>query len=170
MYTLKLKTDKNLLLAQCEQAMARTRPCGFYYKVAAVKAVIEGASTMAEAARPLNVSKMAVSYWVRAVDEHGVDSLRAKPYPGRPRKLAAAQRQDIDEALSSDPRSHGFKVWDGPTLAAYVLGKHGVKVSIRLCQRLMHELGYSLIRPQTHPSKGDEDDERRQAFKKKWRR
>ena len=76
----------------------------------------------------------------------------------------------MKKVVNFSPRWAAWRISPAPMLAAYVLGKHGVKVSVRLCQRLMHELGYSLIRPQTHPSKGDEDDERRQAFKKKWRR
>ena len=38
--------------------------------------------------------------------------------------------------------------------------------TIRQCQRLFHELGFSKIRPQIHPSSGDLNEEERKAYKK----
>ena len=51
-------------------------------------------------------------------------------------------------------------------LAAYISRKYNVNMSVRQCQRLFHSLGYSHIRPQPYPSKGYEDSEARNEFKK----
>ena len=60
----------------------------------------------------------------------------------------------------------GYKTWDGNSLSDYINKTFNVELSVRQCQRLFHELGYSLIRPQSYPSKGFEDTEERQLFKK----
>ena len=59
-----------------------------------------------------------------------------------------------------------YTVWDGPALSDYIQKTYGINLGVRQCQRLFHELGFSQIRPQTFPSKGKEDDSRRDAFKK----
>lgn len=48
------------------------------------------------------------------------------------------------------------------------IGKEGyvIDLSVRQCQRLFHELGFSRIRPQTYPSLGESNEEERKAFKK----
>ena len=76
------------------------------------------------------------------------------------------QLKEIDSVLQSDPNTYGYKLWDGPSLSAYINDTYNVSLSIRHCQRLFHELGYSLIRPQPYPSKGYEDTEERKEFKK----
>ena len=74
--------------------------------------------------------------------------------------------KEIDVALQSDPNIYGFKLWDGPSLSSFINNKYGISMSVRQCQRIFHELGFSLIRPQPYPSKGYEDTEERNEFKK----
>ena len=68
---------------------------------------------------------------------------------------------------TDDPKAYGYNVWDGPALSDYIKKTFGVRLCVRQCQRLFHNLGFSLVRPQTFPSK-DKDglDEERKAFKK----
>ena len=49
---------------------------------------------------------------------------------------------------------------------AYIKAKYDIEIGVRQCKRLFHRLGYSRIRPQPFPSKGYEDTEEREAFKK----
>ena len=76
------------------------------------------------------------------------------------------QYKEIDAVLQTDPKEIGYKNWDGPTLSTYISRKYNVNMSVRQCQRLFHSLGYSHIRPQPYPSKGYEDSEARNEFKK----
>ena len=78
----------------------------------------------------------------------------------------SGQVKDIDSVLQGDPNDHGFKVWDGPALSAYIKAKYDIEIGVRQCQRLFHSLGYSRIRPQPFPSKGYEDTKERETFKK----
>ena len=74
--------------------------------------------------------------------------------------------QNICQDLKKDSKSLGFKVWDGPALSAHIKAKYNIEISVRQCQRLFRNLGFSRIRPQPYPSKGYEDTEEREAFKK----
>lgn len=163
------KTDKKLLMAQCQDVLSSSEVSKFHFKVFAVQMVLAGQKA-SEIGRLSGFSKMSVSSWVKTVDEHGVDALRGKSRPGRPTRLNDLQRMDIDKALQSSPQAYGFKVWDGPTLSAYIRKTHGVRMCVRQCQRLMHALGFSLVRPQPYPSKEHEDSAKRRDFKKNSRR
>ena len=162
------KTDKKLLMAQCQDVLSSSEASKFHFKVFAVQMVLSGQKA-SEIGRLSGFSKMSVSSWVKTADEHGVEALRGKSRPGRPSRLNDLQRMDIDKALQSSPQAYGFKIWDGPSLSAYIKKAHGVRMCVRQCQRLMHALGFSLVRPQPFPSKGHEDADKRKAYKKTGR-
>ena len=65
-----------------------------------------------------------------------------------------------------DPKKYGHNVWDGPSLSAYIEETYAVKLCVRQCQRLLHSLGFSLVRPQTFPSKGEDNEAERTEYKK----
>jgi transposase len=100
------------------------------------------------------------------VDEGGFEALRPKKRPGRPNKLTKDQKEEIKVAILSEPSIHGYNVWDGPSLSDFILKKYEVKLGVRQCQRLFHQLGFSQIRPQAFPSKDHEEDPNREEFKK----
>lgn len=159
------KTSPEKLLNEGKKILSETRQSRYYFKVCAVNMVLSGckASYIADMS---GVSRMSVSSWVKIADEKGFEALKSAGHPGRPGRLSAEQREIIDKALQGTPGDSGFKVWDGPSLASFIFKKFGVGVSVRQCQRLMHSLGYSLIRPQSFPSKDYEDTDARNDFKK----
>ncbi|MBO4359306.1 MAG: transposase [Eubacteriaceae bacterium] len=161
----KYHTDPGELLEQGKAIMSSSDESKFHFKVFAVNMVLAGTSA-SDVGRSAGVSKVTVTSWVKTADEQGFEALRVKKQSGRPSKLSAEQLQEIDAALSQDASEFGYKIWDGPALSDFILDKYGVVLSVRQCQRLFHELGYSLIRPQSFPSKGYEDTEARTAFKK----
>ncbi len=69
------------------------------------------------------------------------------------------RKENIKVVVTSDPNAFGYTVWDEPSLSDYI-------ACVRQCQRLLHELEFSLIRPQTFPSKGNEENLLRDEFKK----
>ncbi len=160
-----MATDPNVLLKQGKLIMSSSNESKFLFRVFAVNMVLAGYSTSV-VAELAGVSKVSVNNWVKIADEFGFDALRAVKQSGRPSKLSDDQLQLIDAALQSNPEDYGFKVWDGPSLSAYINDTFDVQICVRQCQRLFHELGYSHIRPQTYPSKGYENSEEREDFKK----
>lgn len=165
MNTRKYTTNPEILLEQGKAIMSSTDEARFHFKVFAVNMVLSGCS-VSQISSLAGVSKVAVTGWVKTADEQGFDALRPRQRSGRPPKLSAEQCAAIDSAIQSDPKELGFKVWDGPSLSSYISSTFGIQLSVRQCQRLFHDLGYSCIRPQPYPSKGYEDSEEREAFKK----
>ena len=161
----KYKSNPEELLRQGKAIMSSSDESRFHFKVFAVNMVLSGFPA-SEIGKMAGVSKAAVTGWVKAVDEKGFDALRSKGRIGRPSKLTEEQLNEIDTALQSDPNTYGFKLWDGPSLSSFIDSKYGISMCVRQCQRLFHELGFSLIRPQPYPSKGYEDTEERNEFKK----
>lgn len=161
----KFRTDPALLLEQGKAIISTAKDGKFRFKVFAVNMVLSGC-TAEQVSAVAGVTKRTVNGWVSTVDQQGFDALQIKPRSGRPPKLSSEQRADVDMVLQSEPGNYGYKVWDGPSLSAYINSTFGIPLSIRQCQRLMHELGYSYIRPQPYPSKGYEDTKERNEFKK----
>jgi len=161
----KYKTDPKELLKKGKEIMVSSDESKYYFRVFCVNMVV-GGSTPEQVAQSGGVTSVSVSNWVKSADEKGFESLQNKEIPGRPKKLSEKIIAEIDKILQKDPNKYGFKVWDGPSLSSYIYNKYGIEYSVRQCQRLFHKLGYSKIRPRTFPSKGNEDSDARNAFKK----
>jgi transposase len=161
----KYNTDPKTLLEQGKLIMTSSDESKFLFRVFAVNMVLSGCSA-SQIGSMAGYSKAAVTGWVKKVDEQGFEALHTKHHPGRPPKLSDEQLSTIDSALQDDPKKYGFKIWDGPSLSSFIDSKFNIQISIRQCQRLFHDLGYSRIRPQSYPSKGYEDTDERNEFKK----
>ncbi len=166
MNTRKYKSNPNELLRQGKNIMLLSDNTKYYFRVYSVNLVLNGMAA-SEVAEIAGVSRSTVSGWVKAVDEHGFEALKTVKQSGRPPKLSEKKKVEIDAAIQNNPANYGIKIWDGPSLSAYIQEKYNIKISGRQCQRLFHELGYSKIRPQTFPSKDHENTEAREEFKKK---
>ena len=158
-------TDPAMLLEQGKAIMTSSDEAKFLFRVFAVNMVLSG-TPASQVGASAGFTKAAVTGWVKAVDEKGFEALRSQQHPGRPPKLTEEQLKQIDAAIQSDPKDYGIKVWDGPSLSAYIKTQFNVEIGVRQCQRLFRNLGFSRIRPQPYPSKGYEDTEERVAFKK----
>ena len=161
----KYSTDPALLLEQGKAIMTSSDESKYLFRVFAVNMVLSG-TPASQVGASAGFTKAAVTGWVKAVDEKGFEALRSQKHPGRPPKLTEEQLKEIDLAIQSDPKDYGIKVWDGPSLSAYIKKQFNVEIGFRQCQRLFKSLGFSRIRPQPYPSKGYEDAEERVAFKK----
>lgn len=160
-------TDPNVLLAEGKMLVNSTDDAKFQHKVELVNLVLAGLmpSFLSEYS---GESKNTITGWVKTADEEGFDALRVKKQPGRPPKLTSEQLEAIKAVLlEDDPKSHGFNVWDGPSLKSYLESAFSVRLGTRQCQRLFHTLGFSLVRPQTFPGKDEANEKSREDFKKK---
>lgn len=158
-------SDPIRLLKEGKDIMLGHDDTRFYFRVFSVNFVLNGMSA-ANVAEIAGVSRSTVSGWVKTVDEKGFEFLKSVKPNGRPSKLTSEQQSEIDAILQREPSEFGYKIWDGPTLSAYIKKIYDIELSVRQCQRLFHKLGYSKIRPQVFPSKGYEDTEAREEFKK----
>ncbi len=168
MPTRKYKTNKDLLLAEGQMIVSSTDDAKYQHKVEIVNLVLGGMapSTLSEY---VSESKNTITMWVKSADEKGFESLRTKKQPGRPPKLSPEGIATLKAVLEEDnPKAYGYNVWDGPALSDYIKKTFDAELCVRQCQRLFHSLGFSLVRPQTFPSKNKAGlDAERDAFKKK---
>ena len=74
----------------------------FYFRVFSVNFVLSGMSA-ANVAEIAGVSRSTVSDWVKTVDEKGFEALRSVKPSGRPTKLTAEQRSEIDIVVQREP-------------------------------------------------------------------
>jgi len=105
-------------------------------------------------------SPRTVSNWIKRINETGtIESLRSKKQPGRPPRLSEAQRQELKLVLQDPPEQHGMSIniWDGKSLSAYIEIKYGIVLKTRACQRLFHQLGFSLKRARPVVAKANEE-------------
>ena len=161
----KYHTDPEILLAQGQEIMSSSDESKYLFRVFAVNMVLAG-TPASEVGISAGFSKATITGWVKTVDEKGFEALRLRHKTGRPSKLTQEQLKEIDKVLQSNPKNYGFKVWDGPSLSAYIKAQYDINIGVRQCQRIFHNLGYSRIRPRPYPSKGYEDTKEREAFKK----
>ncbi len=58
-----------------------------------------------------------------------------------------------------------YQVWDGLSLSSYIEKRYSIHLSVRQCQCLFHKLGFSLVRSQTYPNKGENNKDERETLK-----
>ncbi len=157
--------DPKELLAQGQALVKENADIKFAYRVSMVNLILSGMPAK-ELAAYCGDGETTLMSWVTKVDQFGWGALHAKKQPGKPSKLNDDQIAKIKDALMGDPDHYGFKVWDGPSLSKYIKDTFDIDLGVRACQKLLHKMGFSLIRPQMFPSLGNPDNEARNAFKK----
>lgn len=166
MHVRKFNTDKSILLEQGKKIVSESADNKYVHRVSMVNLILAGMPAE-ELSVYCGYSKRTLMSWVQKVDDNGWDSLISKKQEGRPKRLTNQQEEEIRQALTDDPEKCGYNVWDGPSLSDYIAKKYDVVLGVRACQKLMHRLGLSLVRPQTYPSLENPDEEKREEFKKK---
>ena len=162
----KYKTNPSDLLAEGQLIVNSTVDAKYQHKVEMVNLVLSGL-TPSYLSTYCGDSKNTITLWVKIADEQGFEALKVKKQSGRPSKLTSEQIAEIRSVIEEDdPKKYGYNVWDGPSLAAYIKKTYSVTLCVRQCQRLFHNLGFSLVRPQTFPSKGEQNEEERSEYKK----
>ena len=157
--------DPKELLKQGQQIVKQNADNKFIHRVSIVNLVLSG-MTPRMLAQYCGDGERTINTWVKRVDEEGWESLVAVKQKGRPSLLSDAQINEIKQAVNDEPENHGYHVWDGPALSDFIKSKYDVDYSVRSSQKLLHKMGFSLIRPQTYPSLENPDNEAREEFKK----
>lgn len=88
--------------------------------------------------------------WLATERAEGRQALRARPVPGRRRKLTDAQLGELADVIAStDPRDHGFAValWTREIVRQLIAARFGVALTGASVGRTLHALGFSAQRP-----------------------
>jgi transposase len=156
--------SKDEIIKEADTILQSNDDAAFHYKVTLVSLVLHGLSVK-EAAESASVDVRAIQKWVKTADEQGVDALRPSKATGRPPLLSDIQKSEIKAAIEGSPEEYGYRVWEGKSVSEFIKQWYGIKISVRSCQNLLSELGFSLLRPQPHPNH-QKDQSPRDEFKK----
>ncbi len=109
-------------------------------------------------ARQIGCSPSSVSRWQTDVAAGGPDALRAKPPPGRPRRLTARQRARLLKLLLTGATAHGFStdLWTLPRVAAVIARTFGVTYHPAHVWKILRGEGWSCQKPERRARERDE--------------
>jgi transposase len=158
-------SDANVMVLALQDEIRRTHEARYDHRLHAILLVAQGISCR-EVGRLLGDSARAVQYWVQRFEEEGLSGLVEDEKPGRPRRLTSEQLDRIALVLRDSPNMAGMSVnlWDGKTLAAFILRKWNIVLGVRQCQRLFRQLGFRFRKPR--PVIAHANPEEQQRFKK----
>jgi transposase len=110
-----------------------------------------------------------VRRWCAAQRQGGKKALQAVPASGRPTKLTAAQRQELEKQLLKGARSAGFPtdLWTCPRVTDLIRRSFGVRYHVDHIGRLLHALNWSPQKPTRKAVERDEEGIRR-WIKQAW--
>lgn len=100
--------------------------------------------------RSLGLSRPRIYQWLKAYREGGLEALKAKPVPGRPRKLTEAQTAKLYRIVTSKnplQLKFPFALWTRGMVRDLVVEKFAVTLSEATVGRLLRRLGLSPQKP-----------------------
>src|SRR3954453_17524029 len=98
----------------------------------------------------LGLHRRTIYTWLTKDRAEGRAALRARPVPGRRRKLTDAQLGELGKLIDqTDPRDHGFAValWTREIVRQLIKARFGVELTVASVGRTLHDLGFSAQRP-----------------------
>lgn len=123
----------------------------------AVRRVLDGWKQK-DVAAFLGVTERAVSRWMTAYRAGGDDALRAKPTPGRPRKLSRRQEQAALAWLAKSPQAFGYKteLWTTRRLAEVIEKRFGVRFNSNYLAEWLTRRDHSPQKPERQSVERDD--------------
>jgi transposase len=114
----------------------------------AVSAVLAGQAQAAVAAA-FGVHPVTVAKWVARHRAAGDAGLAARPHPGRPRRLTAAQDAQVRRWLAERPTAHGFRtdLWTSGRVAELIRRRFGVAFHPNSLRKWLKQRGLTPQRP-----------------------
>jgi transposase len=128
-------------------------------RIRAVEQIQAGAHPE-DIAAALGMARSTVFGWLAKYRQGGTDALRARPVPGRPRKLSGVQLRTVYELIvGRDPRQlqFPFALWTRELVRELIRREFGVALSAVSVGRLLRTLGLSPQRPLWRASQQDPD-------------
>ena len=113
----------------------------------------------AEIARQLGVSPAAVCVWNRKLKKYGKESLAMQKATGRPPSLTKADKAELERILKAGAVVAGFESerWTQKRVRQVIEQKFGVQYHRNYISRLLHDMGWSVQKPETRAIERDEE-------------
>lgn len=157
--------DAQAFFSAIQDEISRSPEARYFHRLHVLLYVLGGASAY-QAARLYRLSPRAVEYWIKRLVSFGLAGLREGNRPGRPGRLSVSDREALRNEIRRSPRELGYdqNLWDGVLLRRHLEQRYSVSLGVRQCQRLFHQLGFTLQRPRRKAREAD--PLRQEAFKK----
>jgi transposase len=158
-------SDAPIIVLGLQDEIRRNAEARYDHRLHGVLLVAQGMNCC-KVAELLGDAPRTVEYWVRHFEQKGLAGLQDGERPGRPRRLDAAQVQEIQTALRKRPSDFELSgnLWDGKTLAEYIQQTFGVTLGARQCRRFFRQWEFRLVKPRPLIARADPS---RQAEHKK---
>ena len=114
--------------------------------------------TVAEVARLTVAGWSSVKRWKVSIERGGVEALAAKPHPGKPCRLSAAQKRKLAMLLEKGPLAAGYQtnLWTCPRVAEVIQRHFGVTYHVSHVWKVLRGLGWSPQKPERRARERDE--------------
>lgn len=134
-------------------------------------ALLQDGRAPVEVARLVGVDRRSVRRWHAAYRQAGLSGLAARPVPGRPSKLTARQREQLETLLVRGADASGFEsdLWTCPRVAHVIARRFGIRYHVDHIGRLLRSLGWTPQRPVRRAWERNEEEIRRWV-KQDWPR
>ena len=121
--------------------------------------LLEKGQSQAEIARQLGVSPAAVCVWRRKLKKYGQESLAMQKATGRPPSLTKADKAELEKILKAGAIAAGFESerWTQKRVRQVIEQKFGVHYHGNYISRLLHDMGWSVQKPETRAMERDEE-------------
>ncbi|MFZ0887836.1 MAG: winged helix-turn-helix domain-containing protein [Candidatus Binataceae bacterium] len=124
-----------------------------------------------EVARMVGVDRRSVRRWNAVYRVEGAGGLAARPVPGRPSKLTARQRAQLEGIVLRGAGASGFEsdLWSCPRVAQVIARRFGIGYHVDHIGRLLRSLGWTPQRPSRRALERNEEGIQR-WIKQDWPR
>jgi len=131
-----------------------------------------------EVARLVKAAPSSVSRWKQALEEGGLEALRAKPHPGRTARLTSEPKQGLEEVLlrGAQAADYSTDLWTLSRVAEVIERRFGVTYHPGHVWHILRDIGWSCQKPERRARERDEEaiaqwrKEERPRVKKKPKR
>jgi len=116
----------------------------------AVTAVVEEGLPVTVVARAYGMDRSSVHRWLARYDGEGKQGLLRRPVPGRPRKLAALNREALRSMVLAPASTYGYETdfWTTRRLIQVIQSEFDIALSKRSVLRRLHESGLTYQKPE----------------------
>lgn len=148
-----------------QRLKAEAEQDGAYRVAKRIHAVLLNADgrTSGEVATILKAPRSKVSEWFANYEVHDVEGLLEGYRRGRPAHLNQNQRKALADIIESGPVAYGFDcgIWTSPMVGRVIEEEFGISYHPGHVRKLLHDIGFSVQRPQRVLARADKEKQER---------
>jgi transposase len=114
--------------------------------------------SLVEIAKAVKASTSSVKRWRDAFEQAGPEGLNSTPHPGPRPRLTAKQKEQLAKILLRGARASGYgnELWTCPRVLEVIQARFGVTYHVDYIGTLLHQLGWSVQKPEHRARERDE--------------